>query len=90
MGTPHLFTGEGYLQLSGRTVAVIATMAAQTKRSNASREKARQEILRTLVLEGGRTAKALPPRRQDQLLEELAAFGSRCRTRTSRKEELCG
>jgi len=90
IGTPHLFTGEGYVPLSARIMAMIAAMAAQSKTSNASREKVRQEMLRTLVLDGGRAAKALPPRRQDQLLEELAAFGRPCRSQKVRREEPCG
>ena len=90
MGTPHLFTAEGYLQLSASTMAMIAAMVAQSKPADASREKVRREMLRTLVLDGGKAAKALPPYRQDQLLEELAAFGRQCRTRTRRKEEACG
>lgn len=90
MGTPHLFTGEGYLHLNASTMAMIATVAAQSRKAGTSVTKARQEILRTIVLDGGRAAKSLPPRRQDRLLEELAAFGRWCRTRTSRKEELCG
>jgi hypothetical protein len=86
-GTPQLFTGEGYLHLSDSTMAMIAAMAAKGTLSGMPVTKARQEILGRLVLDGRRAAKALPPGRQDQLLEELAAFGNRCRIRKKGKEK---